>query len=263
MITKQEPLSTRQRAALLPLMLPAFAIRAGAAVAKGPPIKDTVFLIVRLLVRSLPVVVVVIFFCGAMLTVQAAASLSTFGARDMAGLIVGFGGVREVFPLLAGGALAARSGAEIASQLQAMRVTRQVEALDVMGLDPLVLLVAPRLVACVVGGPFVVLAAMVAGLFGAHLVGTLQLGIDASTMWRSLTAALTHVDLVVGVVKGVVLGGLVGVVACFEGFAPNASDADVGAAGVGKAANRAVIRGMIVVCAACLGLSTLIYGRLL
>jgi phospholipid/cholesterol/gamma-HCH transport system permease protein len=245
--------------ALLPLLLPAFALRASLAVVKGPPLKDTLLLLVRLLVRSLPVVVVVCFFCGAMLTVQAAASLAPFGAMSMAGLVVGFGGVREVFPLLAGGALAARTGAEIASQLQAMRVTRQVEALEVMGLDPQVLLVAPRLVACVVGGPVCVVAAMVAGLIGADVVGVFQLGIDRGAMWQTLLSAVGAPDLVVGVVKGVVLGALVGVVATYEGFVSG----DVTAASVGQAANRAVIRGMVVVCAACLALSALIYGRLL
>jgi len=245
--------------ALLPLMMPAFAFRAGLAVVRGPPARVSFFLTVRLLLRSLPVVAVVCFFCGAMLTVQAAASLAPFGAMGMAGLVVGFGGVREVFPLLAGGAVAARSGAEIASQLQAMRVTRQVEALEVMGLDPLVLLVAPRLLACILGGPVCVVAAMVAGLVGAQLVGVYQLGIDEGSMWTTLMSAVSSVDLVVGVVKGVVLGGLIGVVATFDGFQSD----DVTAASVGKAANRAVVRGMVGVCMASLALSALIYGRLL
>ena len=245
--------------AFLPLMLPAFAFRAGAAVLRGPPLKDTLLLISRVIVRSLPVVVIVCFFCGAMLTVQAAASLAPFGALSMSGLIVGFGGVREVFPLLAGGALAARTGAEIASQLQAMRVTRQVEALEMMGLDPLVLLVAPRLIACVVAGPVCVLAAMVSGLVGGQIIGQFQLGIDRSAMWTTLLSAVGPGDLVVGVVKGLVLGLLVGVVACYEGCVVG----EGGARGVGAAANRAVVRGMVLVCLSCLGLSALIYGRLL
>jgi phospholipid/cholesterol/gamma-HCH transport system permease protein len=240
-----------------PLRFVAFVARASAAAFGGMPAVDVALLTSRLLVRSLPVVVVVNFFCGAMLTVQAAASLQIFGAASMSGVVVGFGGVREVFPLLAGGALAARSGAEIASQLQAMRVTRQVEALEMMGLDPLALLVAPRLFACVVGAPLCVLAAMLAGLFGAHAVGTLQLGIDGGTMWTALLSGVSRFDVVVGAVRGVLLGVLVGGVATFEGFASGDNDA----ASVGRAAHHAVIRGMVVVCAACLLLSWLIYGR--
>jgi phospholipid/cholesterol/gamma-HCH transport system permease protein len=250
-------LAAARAAAQTPLRFALFLGRATAATARGMPAVDVVLLTTRLLVRSLPIVVVVNFFCGAMLTVQAAASLQAFGAASMSGVIVGFGGVREVFPLLAGGALAARSGAEIASQLQAMRVTRQVEALVVMGLDPLSLLVAPRLVACVVGAPVCVLAAMLAGLGGAWLVGTLQLGIDPGTMGAALLSGVTRFDVLVGAVRGLLLGVLVGGIATFEGFASDDADA----ASVGRAAHHAVIRGMVVVCAACLLLSWLIYGR--
>jgi phospholipid/cholesterol/gamma-HCH transport system permease protein len=240
-----------------PLRFVAFLARTFAAAARGMPVIDVVLLASRLLVRSLPIVVVVNFFCGAMLTVQAAASLQSFGAANMSGVVVGFGGVREVFPLLAGGALAARSGAEIASQLQAMRVTRQVEALAMMGLDPMSLLVAPRLIACIIGAPLCVLAAMVAGLFGAHVVGAYQLGIDAGTMWAALLSGVSRLDVAIGAARGVLLGVLVGGVATFEGFA----GADNDAASVGRAAHHAVIRGMVLVCAACLLLSWLIYGR--
>lgn len=244
---------------LWPLRFGAFFARAIAAVVAAPPAKDTLLLTVRLLVRSLPVVLVVTFFSGAMLTVQAAASMASFGAASMSGLIVGFGGVREVFPLLAGGSMAARTGAELASQLQAMRVTRQVEALEMMGLDPFRLLVAPRVIACTLGGPLCVIAAMVSGLVGAQLVGVFQLGIDRGAMWDALLSTLGTVDVVVGLVKGAVLGLIVGVVATFEGFTSDES----GPRSVGRAANRAVIRGMIFVCSASLTLSMIIYGRLL
>ena len=243
---------------LWPLRVCAFLMRTLTAGLRGPPAKDTVLLTVRLLLRSLPVVVVVTFFAGAMLTVQAAVSLAGFGAASMSGLIVGFGGVREVFPLLAGGSLAARTGAELASQLQAMRVTRQVEALEMMGLDSLQLLVAPRIIACIIGGPLCVLAAMVSGLMGSHIIGVFQLGIDQGTMWGALLQAVGTVDVMVGVVKGLVLGLLVGTVATFEGFCSD----ETGPRSVGRAANRAVIRSMVVVCATSLALSMLIYGRL-
>jgi phospholipid/cholesterol/gamma-HCH transport system permease protein len=256
----RSPTTTTARFAtgtLAPLRVVAFVARTFAAATRGMPLVDLVLLSSRLLVRSLPIVIVVNFFCGAMLTVQAAASLHAFGAASMSGVVVGFGGVREVFPLLAGGALAARSGAEIASQLQAMRVTRQVEALAMMGLDPLALLVAPRLLACVVGAPLCVWASMVAGLVGAHVVGTYQIGIDGGTMWAALLSGVSRFDVVIGGVRGLLLGVLIGGVATFEGFA----SADGGAASVGRAAHHAVIRGMVVVCVACLSLSWLIYGR--
>ena len=85
-----------------------------------------------------------------------------------------------------------------------------------------------------------------------------RFGIDRGAMWDSLLQAIGSVDVIVGVVKGLMLGLLVGAVATFEGFCSDAT----GPQSVGAAANRAVIRGMVVVCAASLGLSMLIYGRL-
>ena len=248
--------STQLRAVVaVAVAVPAHAARATGALV-GMPGTDALRLSARLLIRSLPVVVVVAFFSGAMLTVQAASSLQTFGARGLSGMLVGFGGVREVFPLLACAALAARSGAEFASEIGALRGGRQLDALELMGLSPLRLVVAPRLFAAMVGAPICVLASCVSGLFGAHVIGVLQLGIDRGAMWSSLSAAIVGADFAAGFFKGVVLGWLVGVVATREGL-----QADGGAAGVGRAANRAVVRSMIAVCSVSLLLSFAIYGR--
>ncbi len=235
----------------------AFWPRAAAATLRGPPALDTLLLTVRLVVTSVPVVFVVTFFSGAMLTVQAAASLSPFGGGALAGIAVGFGGVREVFPLLAAASVAARSGAEIASQLATMKATRQTDALEVMGLDPLRLLVGPRVVAAVVGTPVCVLVGCAAGMLGAQAIGVWQLGLDRGAMWTNLWSGVVGADLVVGSVKGVVLGFMLGAVSAREGLA-----AGPGARGVGRATNRAVIRALVVVSAASLALSSAIYGRL-
>src|SRR5690242_4338911 len=145
----------------------AFVARAFVALLRGWPPLDALALTVRLVVTSAPVVFVVVFFGGAMLTVQAASSLSALGGADMSGLVVGFGGIREVFPLLACAAVAARSGAEFASELGTMRTTQQIDALETMGVDPMRVLVAPRIVAAIVGTPLCVLVACGAGMIGA------------------------------------------------------------------------------------------------
>lgn len=236
------PLGWSARATALALALPA----PGAFVVQ----------LARLLSRSLPVVATVAAFSGAMLTVQAASSLALIGGGPLSGTIVGLGGVREVFPLLAVAALAARTGAEFASELGTMKVTQQVDALDVMGLDPMRLLVAPRLLACVLGGPACVLVANAAGLVGAYAVGTLQLGIDAGSLWAALMAAVDPRDLLVGLGKGLLLGWLVGVITTRQGFA-----ASSGPRGVGRATNRAVVLAMIAVCLTSLLITYVIYGR--
>jgi phospholipid/cholesterol/gamma-HCH transport system permease protein len=221
-----------------------------------PSISQTVAYLSRLMTRSLPVVVVVNLAAGAMLTVQAAVSLYLVGAGPLAGMVVALGGVREVFPLLTVAAIAARTGAEFASELGTMRVTQQLDALDVMGVDPVRLLVGPRIAAAILGTPLCVIVADAAGVWGSYLVGALQLGIDRGSLWVALMSVISSFDIAQGCAKGLVLGWLVGVIATREGF-----NATTGARGVGVATNRAVVRSMIVVCIISLGMTYLFYGR--
>lgn len=230
--------------------------RATAAAVVVPAPGSFLVLLARLLASSLPVVAVVALFSGAMLTVQAVSSLSLVGGGPLSGTIVGLGGVREVFPLLAVAAVAARTGAEFASELGTMRVTQQVDALSVMGLDPMRLLVAPRVLAATVGTPACVLLSNAMGLAGSFAVGSVQLGIDRGSMWGALMAAVQTGDLVVGLAKGVVLGWLVGVITTREGML-----ASGGPRGVGRATNRAVVRAMVAVCCVSLLATYVVYGR--
>lgn len=242
--------------ALTALELFAFSARASAVAARLSNLRDAITLLARLLLTSLPVVFVVCLSSGAMLTVQAASSLALIGGGPMSGTLVGLGGVREVFPLLAAAAVAARSGAEFASALGAMRISEQVDALDVMGLDPYRLLVAPRVLAATLGTPACVVLANAAGLLGAYLVGTFQLGIDPGSMWENLRMSVSPDDLTIGLGKGLLLGWIVGVVSCFEGL-----KARGGPRGVGQATNRAVVRSMVLVCMTSLMLTYVIYGK--
>lgn len=238
------------------LLLPAaFAARASAAACRHPHLRETFLQLLRLLRRSLPVVMIVAGFSGAMLTVQAVRALSLIGGGPLAGTLVGIGGVREVFPLLAAAALAARTGAEFASELGTMRVTQQLDALDAMGIDAIPLLIAPRLVAATLGAPLCVWAADGAGLWGAYAVGVWQLGIDPGDMATSLRSAFEIRDVYLGMARGLVLGWLVGALTTYEGYA-----ASGGTRGVGRATNRAVVRAMVAVCLTSVCLTFAIYG---
>ena len=220
------------------------------------PFDQTRVILTRLLLSSLPVVVVTAAASAAMLTVQAAVSLYIVGGGPLAGMLVSLGGVREVFPLLAIASLAARSGAEFASELGSMKVDQQIDAIDVMGLDSIRLLVGPRVLAATIGGPICVIFADGSGLIGSYLVGALQLGIDRGSLEAALVDAVGLSDLLVGVLKGVVLGWLVGVITTFEGL-----QARGGARGVGVATNRAVVLSMILVCGTSLIMTWLFYGQ--
>lgn len=223
---------------------------------RHPSPGDIALQLVRLLARSLPVVATVAAFAGAMLTVQAASSLALIGGGPLAGTLVGVGGIREVFPMLAMAALSARTGAEFASELGTMRVTQQIDALDVMGLDPLRLLVGPRVLAAILGAPACVLVADAAGLLGAYWVGTMQLKIDAGSLWAALSSSFILPDVWIGMSKGLLLGWLVGLITTYAGLR-----AETGPRGVGRATNRAVVRSMIAVCVVSLVFTYGVYGR--
>jgi phospholipid/cholesterol/gamma-HCH transport system permease protein len=220
-----------------------------------PGLRPTLYYLARMVVSSTPVVFAVSLFSGAMLTVQAAASFSLIGGGPLSATIVGFGGVREVFPLLAGGAVATRTGAEFASELGTMRTSRQIDAIESMGLDPNRLLIGPRVLACVLGTPICVIIADLVGLGGAQLVGWLQLGMDRGHLWHSLTASVEHLDFMVGAIKGVAFGWMIGVITTYEGLG-----AKGGPAGVGQATNKAVVRSMVVGSVVSLIITYAVYG---
>jgi phospholipid/cholesterol/gamma-HCH transport system permease protein len=220
-----------------------------------PGLRPAIYNLARLVVTSAPVVFAVSIFSGAMLTVQAAASFSLIGGGPLSATIVGFGGVREVFPLLAGGAVATRTGAEFASELGTMKVGHQIDAIRGMGLDPNRLLVGPRVFACAVGTPICVIFADIIGLGGAQLVGWLQLGMDKGHLWQNLTNSVAHLDFIVGAIKGFAFGWLIGIITTFEGLAAHG-----GPSGVGQATNKAVVRAMVAGCVVSLIITYAVYG---
>jgi phospholipid/cholesterol/gamma-HCH transport system permease protein len=218
------------------------------------PWRDTLTLAMRTLVSTMPVAMVVCFFASAMLTIQVASSMVNLGSVGMTGVVVAFGGVREVFPLLAAGALSARAGADIGSTVATLRSSHQWSALLAMGASPYRLIVAPRVVACVLVAPVCVLAGTIAGLLGAYVVGFLQLGIDRGEMFTRLASAVSMADVLGGQVRGLLVGAVCGVVSTFHGVAAGTDARDVG-----RAANRAVVQSMVVAAVVNLTFSLLAY----
>jgi phospholipid/cholesterol/gamma-HCH transport system ATP-binding protein len=141
-------------------------------------------------------------------------------------------------PVFAGLMLTARAGSAIATQLGTMRVTDQIDALATMAVNPIQYLVTPRIVAGVVMMPVLCMVFTVIGLAGAHFVSIGQLGIDPGAYEANLRYWLDGWDIVVGLIKSVVFGYVVTLVACRYGF-----DAKGGAAGVGVATTKAVVIG--------------------
>ena len=206
---------------------------------------------------SILVTLAVTAFSGAMLTVQGFASLTSFGTPELLGMFVSLSGVREVFPLIGAGCVGAKLGSAMAAELATMRLGQQVDALEVMAVDPVTELVAPRLLAATVVTPLLVGLGLMGGLFASYLVATYQLGVDPGGFLARALDVLTAKDILAGLTKGTAFGALTGALACFHGLEPAR-----GPGGVGDAANRTVVQAMVVGAVVNLLISHLFYGGL-
>jgi phospholipid/cholesterol/gamma-HCH transport system permease protein len=221
----------------------------------GCSLSDAILQTSKLIWETLPIAVIISLFSGALLVIQTAMSLKHLGGGIMGASVIGYGGVREVFPLLAGGAVATRAGAALASEMAVMKQGKQLDALAIMGLNFHHHVVGPRLLALLIGTPICVLAADIAGLYGAFLAGAYQLGLDAGTFWNFMLWPISAKDLIGGIYKGIIFGAMIGNISLFEGLSVKS-----GAYAVGEATNRAIVRSMIAGALTSLAISLFFYG---
>ena len=208
-------------------------------------------------VGSMALLTLLIFFAGMGLAVQGYAAFHRFGGQEFLGLFCGIGGVRELFPVMAAVICGARIGANLAASLANMQISEQVEALEVMGIDPMHYLVAPRLWAAVLAMPLLCAYADVVGLGASYLAAVHQMGVDAGTFVSQLRGIIRWQDLAVGVGKGLVFGWLVAIVACYHGYRAAKRE---GAAGVGVATNRAIVHAAVLCIVLNMILSAILYA---
>ncbi len=207
-------------------------------------------------VGSVLLVTVLITFTGMGLTVQGYSAFAKFGGEDMLGAFVGIGGVRELYPVMAGIIVGARIGANLAANLATMQITEQVEALEVMGVDPMHYLVAPRLWAVTLMVPVLCAYAIAIGLAASYFAAVAQLDLNGGTFVDQLRANVVWSDLAAGVLKGLVFGWLVACIACFHGYSAKKRD---GAEGVGIATNRSIVQAAVACIVFNMILSALMY----
>ncbi|HWB73946.1 MAG TPA: ABC transporter permease [Nannocystaceae bacterium] len=222
-----------------------------------PPLNHLVKQTYQAGVGSVALLTMLIVFAGLNLSVQSYATFERFGGQDFLGMFAGIGGVRELYPVMAAVVCGARIGANLAAALANMKISEQVEALEVMSIDPLRHLVAPRLWAVTIALPLLCAYADVVGICASYAGAVYQLGLDGGTFVSQLDEYVDLPDLLVGVVKGLVFGWIVALIACFHGYRAAKRD---GAEGVGVATNRAIVHGAVVCIVLNLAMSWLLYG---
>ena len=171
---------------------------------------------------------------------QAWSGLSIVNAENLVGPSVALGITRELGPVLTGLILAARAGGAMAARIGTMRVTEQIDALEVMGVNPKQYLVSPRIVASIISTPLMVALFDFVAMLGAYILCIKVLSLDEAVFWQKTQFWLNPRHINEGLFKGAVFGWIFATVCTYKGFF-----AKGGAKGVGDATNEGVVISMV------------------
>jgi phospholipid/cholesterol/gamma-HCH transport system permease protein len=191
-------------------------------------------------VGSLPIIMLVGFFSGAVAAQQAIAALEIFGQERFVGATVGLSLAQELAPVFTALMITASAGSGMATELGSMRITEQIDALTTFAVNPTQYLVTPRLVATVIMMPIMTMVFNIIGLFGAYLYSIYIKDIDLGQFIEMYTYWTDPKDYIIGGAKAFVFGGALSLAACYQGF-----NLRGGAKEVGLATRRAVVAGSV------------------
>jgi phospholipid/cholesterol/gamma-HCH transport system permease protein len=193
-------------------------------------------------VRSLTIVGLTSFFTGMVLALQSGHEMAVYGAKMYVGTLVSLSLVRELGPVLTALVVAGRVGAGIAAELGSMAVTEQIDAMRALATDPVKKLVSTRLVATTLMLPILTIMADLFGILGGWFIAISNLGIPGSFYRRTALYYLTFDDLFIGLVKPVVFGAVIALVACYIGL-----NTTGGTQGVGRSTTQSVVTSSILI----------------
>lgn len=200
-------------------------------------------------VDTLPVVALFGLASGAVLAMLATQQLDKFGAPLLAPKLVGIVVLRELGALMTGIALAGRVASAFSAEVATAMASPEAAERRAAGIDPVDVLVAPRVLALVLSGPLLVAYANALALVGATVVGAELLGFSARIYFDTTVSALTLKHAIAGLVKGTIFGFVAGVAGCYHGYY-----CDKGSAAVGRAVRDAVVGAVVAVAVADLAL---------
>jgi phospholipid/cholesterol/gamma-HCH transport system permease protein len=192
--------------------------------------------------KSTFVVVLTAAFTGMVLGLQGYYTLRKFGSEGYLGSAVALSIIRELGPVLAALMVTARAGSAMTAEIGIMRITEQIDALDTMAINPLQYLIAPKLVAGLIGVPLLVAIFDVVGIYGGYVVGVDLLGGNAGSYWSSIESAVEWKDVYGGIWKSVSFGLIVTWVCSYKGFYTRMS-----AEGLGTATTEAVVLSSVLI----------------
>ena len=207
----------------------------------GPAVGKAFGLVLRQLysvgVLTLLIILVSSLFVGMVLGLQGYNTLVDFGAETSLGLLVALSLTRELGPVVTALLFAGRAGSALTAEIGLMKATEQLSAMEMMAVNPMTRVIAPRFVAGLISLPLLAALFTAVGVLGGHLVGVVQLGVDEGTFWSQMQGGVDfYDDIANGLLKGVVFAFVVSWIAVFEGY-----DSVPTSEGVASATTRTVV----------------------
>ena len=188
-------------------------------------------------VLSMIIILVSGLFVGMVLGFQGYQTLKTYGSESALGVLVALSLVRELGPVVSALLYASRAGSAMTAEIGLMKATEQLSAMEMMAVDPIARVVAPRFWAGVLSMPLLAALFSAMGVYGGYLIGVVVIGVDEGSFWSQMQSAVDfREDIVNGVIKSIVFGVAVTWIALFEGY-----DAPPTAEGVSGATTRTVV----------------------
>jgi phospholipid/cholesterol/gamma-HCH transport system permease protein len=186
--------------------------------------------------RSLIIIMLSGLFVGMVLALTGLDLLQRFGSEDVLGVAAALGLLKELGPVVTSLLFAGRAGTSLTSEIGLMRATDQLTAMEMMAVDPMRYVAAPRFLGGIIAMPLLAAVFDVVGLFGAQLVGVQMMNVNAGTFWSQTQASVHLHDVVEGIIKSLSFGFACTLIAVYEGYnaAPTAE-------GVGLATTRTVV----------------------
>ncbi|MCG3202350.1 MAG: putative phospholipid ABC transporter permease protein MlaE [Gammaproteobacteria bacterium] len=208
-------------------------------------------------VLSILIIFVSGLFVGMVLGLQGYNTLVDFGAEESLGVLVALSLVRELGPVVSALLFAGRAGSALTAEIGLMKATEQLSAMEMMAVDPLHRVIAPRLLAGIIAMPLLAAIFSAVGVFGGYLVGVGMLGVDDGAFWAQMQASVEiREDILNGVIKSLVFGVAVTWIAVFEGY-----DTLPTSEGIGRATTRTVVNSSLAVLAFDFILTALMFNK--
>lgn len=204
--------------------------------------RDFFLILEEVSVQALPIVSLISFLVGLIISFLGAVTLKRFGAEFAVAYLVGYGMLREMGAIMTGIIMAGRTGAAFAAQIASMKVNEEIDALRTFGISPIEFIALPRILALSFIMPILTFYANVIGIISGWLVAEFLMGVPGPVFFTEMNAVVGVGDFLLGIFKATVFGILVATSGCLRGFQSGSS-----AGAVGLAATRAVVTGITLI----------------